>query len=125
MGAALSFKRTLGWGCHGCGAGVGQVWGHGGGGWGSHSKDVHVRQVEEEVLQGGATRMGLGSNQGPPGSGEAWGTGCPGCPWTWFPRKAGGCKLVTKMGSSYWGHPVIQFLQGGECVAGDVATAVT
>lgn len=27
---------------------------------------------------------------------------------------------VTKMGSSYRGNPVIQFLQGGECVWGEV-----
>lgn len=40
-------------------------------GWVSASKGLHVKQVEAEVLEGGATVMGLQSDQGPPGGGQA------------------------------------------------------
>lgn len=118
------FKRTLGWvwGCHGRGAGVGACkWG-----WDSPSRDVHVSQVEEEVLQGRCHLFGSGVKSRTPRKWRGMGNRLPGCPWIWFPRKAGGCKrrsLEQVLPPGKRRDTVLT--RWGVCVGAGVATAMT
>lgn len=92
-------------------------------GWDSSGKGVHVRQAETEVLEGGASGMGRGSNWDL--RAEARHEELP--PWLSTGRflgKAGGCEPRSLTPALPTRQPCGTVTQGGEW-GGGVATAVT
>lgn len=85
------------------------------------SKVVHVRQVEAEVLEAGASRRAWGRSRDL----QVWTDAMTRLPMDLVPREGWQMPTeVTKPGASYQGNPAVQFLGGGEW-GEDVVTAAT